>query len=83
MQLFERTLMKLDATMKARVAVLNGEIDSVHFDNRFYWEDKAPSHEANAEYQRRQDRLERIKNELAELRLGGNASQSLIKATTS
>jgi len=63
--------MKLDATTKARIAVLNGEIDSVHCDNRFYWEDKAPSHEANTEYQRRQHRLERIKNELAALRLEG------------
>jgi len=26
--------MKLDATTKARIAVLNGEIDSVHCDNR-------------------------------------------------
>ena len=63
--------MKVDATMKARIAVLNGEIDSVHSDNRFYWEDKTPSHEASAEYQRRQHWLERIKNELAELRLEG------------
>jgi hypothetical protein len=63
--------MKLDATTKARIAVLNGEIDTVHSDNRFYWEDKARSHEANTEYQRRQHWLERIKNELAALRLEG------------
>jgi hypothetical protein len=84
MQVFERSTMKPDATTKARIAVLNGEIDSVHSDNRFYWEDKAPSREANAEYQRRQHRLERIRNELADLRLAGeNASQSLAKAATS
>jgi hypothetical protein len=63
--------MKLDSTTKARIAVLNGEIDSVHSDNRFYWEDKAPSHEANIEYQHRQCRLKRITNELAALRLEG------------
>jgi hypothetical protein len=71
MQVFERSLMELHTTAKARIAFLNGEIDSVHSDNRSYWEDKAPSHEANAEYQRRQHWLERIKNELAELGLEG------------
>jgi hypothetical protein len=44
------------------------------------WEDKAPSHEANTEYQRRQHWLERIKNELAALRLEGKRKLACARA---
>jgi hypothetical protein len=52
---------------KMRIATLIEEIDSMHFINRLYWERKAPSREARAEYQRRQDRLEEVRSELSEL----------------
>jgi hypothetical protein len=35
--------------------------------NKLYWENKVPSHEAKAEHQRRQDRLEEVRHELNEL----------------
>ncbi len=52
---------------KARIATLHEEIDAIHFANKLYWEQEAPTREARAEYQRRQDRLQEIRSELAEL----------------
>jgi hypothetical protein len=52
---------------KARIAILIEEIDSIHSANKLYWERKAPSREARAKYQHRQDRLEEVRSELAEL----------------
>jgi hypothetical protein len=59
--------MEPEATKKARIAVLHEEMNSIDFANRLYWKNKAPSREAKAEHQRRQDRLEEIRRELDEL----------------
>jgi hypothetical protein len=56
-------------TRKARIAVLNEELESIHYANTVYWRlGKDHSREAGVEYQRRQDRLEEIRNELVALR---------------
>jgi hypothetical protein len=55
------------ATKKARIAALREEIESIHFANKLYWRQTNPSDAAKAEYYRRQDRLEEIRSELAEL----------------
>ena len=47
-----------EATRKAEMAVLSEEMDSIHYANRLFWEQKAHSREASVEYYRRQDRLE-------------------------
>jgi len=57
-----------EATKKTRIAALQEEIESIHFANKLYWEQAKRSDAANAEYYRRQDRLEEIRSELAELR---------------
>jgi len=50
------------------MAVLSEEMDSIHYANRLFWEQKkAPSPEASAEHYRRQDRLEEIRSELTGL----------------
>ena len=56
--------------IKTKIAVLNDEMDGIHFINSLYWGrgDAVPT-EARAEHQRRQDRLEEIGIELAQLRL--------------
>jgi hypothetical protein len=58
--------MELDA--KARIAALNDEMDSIHYTNLLYWQHKHPTKEARAEYNFRNERLENIRTELAELR---------------
>jgi hypothetical protein len=59
-----------DAGAKARIAALNEEMDAIYFADRRYWErGQAVTAEERAEYQRRQDRLEDIRRELALLRL--------------
>jgi len=47
---------------------LQEEIDFIHYANELYWRQPNPSEAAKAEYYRRQDRLEEIRSELAELR---------------
>ena len=62
-------VMEIDAKKKARIAALNEEMDGIHFVNSLYWQrGKAVTSEARAEYQGRQDRLEEIRAELAQLR---------------
>ncbi|MGA2979302.1 MAG: hypothetical protein ABSD76_06895 [Terriglobales bacterium] len=56
-----------EATREARIAVLEEEIEFVHYANELYWRQTNPSHAAKADYYRRQDRLEEIRGELAEL----------------
>ena len=58
-----------EATKKQRIAVLQEEIDFIHYANELYWRHSNPSNEIKAEYYRRQDRLEEIRRELAELRM--------------
>ena len=55
------------ATRKARIADLKQEIAFIHYANELYWREADPSHAARADYYHRQDRLEEIRIELAEL----------------
>lgn len=58
----------LEGARQARIAVLQEEIDFVHFANELYWRQVNSCVAAKAEHYRRQDRLEEIRRELAELR---------------
>jgi hypothetical protein len=58
----------LEAAMKARIAVLHEEIEVIHCANELYWRQANPCGAAKAEHYRKQDRLEKIRSELAELR---------------
>jgi len=52
-----------------KIAALTVEMDSIHFANTSYWKQgHSQTVAARAEYQRRQDRLEEIRTELAQLR---------------
>jgi hypothetical protein len=63
--------MEIDAKKKARVAALNEEMDGIHFVNNLYWQlGKGVTSKERAEHQRRQDRLEEIRAELAQLQVG-------------
>ena len=57
--------MKPDIPTAVKITALNSEMDIIHFANSSYW---GGTSEARAEYQRRQDRLEEIRAELAQLR---------------
>jgi len=59
--------MEPDATAKARIATLHEEMNAIHLANKVYWENKSPSREDRAEYQRRQEHLEEIRRELLRL----------------
>jgi hypothetical protein len=59
--------MDLEATSKTRIAVLSEEIVAIHYANERYWRQANPSDTTKADYYRRQDRLEEIRSELAEL----------------
>ena len=57
------------AKTKAKITFLNLEMDELHAATRPYWEKGTePSKEERAKHQWRQDRLERIRKELAQLR---------------
>jgi len=61
-----------EGTWQAKMTVLNREIDSIHHANRLFWEQKRVyGREAKVEYYCRQDRLEEIRSEMAELSDGG------------
>jgi len=47
---------------------LQEEIEFIHYANELYWRDANPGDAAKADYYRRQDRLEEIRSELADLR---------------
>ena len=51
----------------SRLAALREEVDAIHHANRLYWAQKKPSRTARAEYEWRQERLERIRREMQEL----------------
>ena len=60
--------MEPDAKKKAQLAKLNKEIDGIHFLNSLYWARReAVTLEARSGYQRRKERLEEIRSELAQL----------------
>ncbi len=53
---------------QARMTDLSAEIDSIHHANRLFWEQgTARGRKAKVEYYYRQDRLEEIRSEMAEL----------------
>jgi hypothetical protein len=52
-----------------KIAALTAEMDAIHFANSLYWKQgHSQTVAARVEYQRRQDRLEEIRTELARLR---------------
>jgi hypothetical protein len=60
--------MKLDAKTSARVAILNKEMDDIHLANNLYW--KQEQHQtgaAKAQYQFRNNQLEKILTEFSQL----------------
>lgn len=59
--------MQSELERKARITALLEEVESIHVANRLYWQESAPGREANAAYQKRQDRLEEIRDELSRL----------------
>jgi hypothetical protein len=59
-----------EARRKARIAVLLGEMDVIHRANELDWREANPSDAAKADYCRSQNRLEKIRSELAELQEG-------------
>ena len=59
--------MDSEATRKVRIAALYEEIEFIHYANRLYWRQAMPDDAARADYYRRQDRLEELRSELAEL----------------
>jgi hypothetical protein len=59
-----------EARRKARIAVLQEEIVVIHRANQLFWREANPSDAAKTDYYRRQDRLEEIRSELAELQEG-------------
>jgi hypothetical protein len=63
--------MQPDAKRKARIAALNEEMDAIHAANGAYWRaGKQHTRTEKAEYHFRQDRLDKIRSELAQLRSG-------------
>ena len=61
--------MESDSVAKAKIAALHEEMDAIHVANSLYWKQgEAFTVEARAEYQRRLDRLQEIRRELAQLR---------------
>jgi len=67
-----------EGTRQAKMADLSAEIDSIHHANRLFWEQGTHhGREAKVEYYCRQDRLEEIRSEMAELSDVGNVVDSL------
>jgi hypothetical protein len=59
-------MMDAEAMRKARTADLQEEMDFIHYANELYWRQANPSDAARADYYRRQEWLEEIRNELAD-----------------
>jgi len=61
--------MELKASAKSRIVALNEEMDAIHHANNLYWKGgSVRTLAARAEYQFRNDRLEKIRDELVRLR---------------
>jgi hypothetical protein len=60
-----------DAQCKAKLAALRQELDTIHFANARYWLQSEPNRDAKVEYQRRLERLERVRKEIAKLERNG------------
>jgi len=62
-------LLEPDVKKESRIAALHEEMDAIYFADRQYWEQReGVTHDARIEHQRRQERLEGIRKELAHLR---------------
>ncbi len=59
--------MKANPKTKARFAALSQELEAIHSANTIYWKSKQHTREATAEHHRRQEQLEEIRSEMAEL----------------
>ena len=60
--------MEPNISTNMQIAALTVEMDAIHFANGLYWKQQNfQTVAARAEYQRRQDRLEEIRIELAQL----------------
>jgi hypothetical protein len=63
-------------TCKARTAALSAEMDAIYLADKLYWmQGEQNNLSARASYQRRLERLEEIRSELARLRLRNNSSE--------
>jgi hypothetical protein len=61
--------MEPDGKKGSRIAILNEEMDAIHNANSLYWKQGQSQTLADrAQYEFRQERLEKIRKELAELR---------------
>jgi hypothetical protein len=56
------------ALRQAKAEALQDELDTIHFANKLYWASDEHTNQATAEYQRRQERLEQIREEMRELK---------------
>jgi hypothetical protein len=54
--------MDSESARKARISVLQEEIEFIHYANALYWRQANPGDAAKADYYRRQDRLEEIRS---------------------
>jgi hypothetical protein len=59
--------MEPTAEIKARIAALHKEMDSIHYANKVYWKCDHPIAPARAEHALRQERLEEVRVELFRL----------------
>jgi hypothetical protein len=50
-----------DALRRVKVEALQNELDTIHFADKLYWASDEHTREATAKYQRRQERLEQIR----------------------
>jgi hypothetical protein len=60
--------MELDAKSKAKIAFLNEEMDAIHCASGLFWKQKVQTKASKAEYEFRNERLEKIRAELDRLR---------------
>jgi hypothetical protein len=64
----EAAPIELDIHTKARIAALTSEMHAIHSANTLYWRSPdAATLQARAEHEFRKERLEKIRNELAQL----------------
>jgi hypothetical protein len=61
--------MELDAKAKARILALSEEMDAIHSANKLYWEHANQTLAARADYNFRNERLEKIRAELDQIQV--------------
>ena len=59
-----------EGTREGKIAALQERDKLDPFRHNLYWQQSAHSHEASAEFHRRQDRLEEVRSDSPELRTG-------------